>query len=234
MLEALFEHIQFVKRDALLATCFRVIFLSSALAADHISATKKTAWETKNETRTEWHTQNNSIHSKHDKRWVVARTENVGVQACLNVCITVHNKCRQGTQKQAMGRGERPLSLNIVEKLHWQEPHFLYTHFFSFYLRRGEISLPLKIEHRRILGTRFFFPPQIFLVWIHTARAETNDMISICRSPRVFTLRKSETLEIHTGFPPGFFFVSKTCHDALSTINRDKVSVSVFFTIVTV
>jgi len=42
------------------------------------------------------------------------------------------------------------------------------------------------------------------------------------------------SLEIHTGFPPGFFFVSKTCHDALSTINRDKVSVSVFFTFVTV
>ena len=41
-------------------------------------------------------------------------------------------------------------------------------------------------------------------------------------------------LEIHTGFPPGFFFVSKTCHDALSTINQDKESVSVFFTFVTV
>ena len=34
--------------------------------------------------------------------------------------------------------------------------------------------------------------------------------------------------------PPGFFLVSKTCHDALSTINRDKVSVSVFVTFVTV
>jgi len=31
-----------------------------------------------------------------------------------------------------------------------------------------------------------------------------------------------------------FFFVSKICHDALSTKNRDKVSVSVFVTVVTV
>jgi len=41
-------------------------------------------------------------------------------------------------------------------------------------------------------------------------------------------------VEIRTGFPPGFFFVSKTCHDALSTKNRDKVSVSGFVTVVTV
>ena len=41
-------------------------------------------------------------------------------------------------------------------------------------------------------------------------------------------------VEIQTGFPPGFFFVLKTCHDALSTKTRDKVSVSVFVTVVSV
>ena len=51
---------------------------------------------------------------------------------------------------------------------------------------------------------------------------------------RILCLLESRTLEIPTGFPPGFFLVSKTCHDALSTINRDKVSVSVFFTFDTV
>ena len=40
--------------------------------------------------------------------------------------------------------------------------------------------------------------------------------------------------QIRTGFPPGFFLVSRTCHDALSTKNWEKVSVSVFVTIVTV
>ena len=49
-----------------------------------------------------------------------------------------------------------------------------------------------------------------------------------------FETQKGNSIEIHTGFPPGFFFVFKTCHDVLSTINRDKVSVSVFFTFVTV
>jgi len=39
-------------------------------------------------------------------------------------------------------------------------------------------------------------------------------------------------VEIRAGFQPGFF-VSKTCHDALSTKDREKVSVSVFVTVVT-
>jgi len=39
-------------------------------------------------------------------------------------------------------------------------------------------------------------------------------------------------VEIRTGIPHGYFFVSKTCHDALSIKNRDKVSVSVFVTVV--
>jgi len=43
-----------------------------------------------------------------------------------------------------------------------------------------------------------------------------------------------KNLEIRTGFPSSFVLVSKTCHDALSTKNRDKVSVSVFVTVVTV
>jgi len=41
-------------------------------------------------------------------------------------------------------------------------------------------------------------------------------------------------LEIQTGFPPGFFCVSRTCHNALCTKNREKVSVSVFVTVFTV
>ena len=49
-----------------------------------------------------------------------------------------------------------------------------------------------------------------------------------------FSPYKLVRLEAHTGILPGFRFVSRTCHEALSTIHRRKVSVSVFFTFVTV
>jgi len=35
------------------------------------------------------------------------------------------------------------------------------------------------------------------------------------------TKEKMKRLETHTGFPPGFFFVSKTCHDALAGRTTD-------------
>jgi len=50
----------------------------------------------------------------------------------------------------------------------------------------------------------------------------------------VLKMQRVKLLEIRTGFPLRFFCVSKTCHDTLSTKNRDKVSVSVFVTVVTV
>ena len=59
-------------------------------------------------------------------------------------------------------------------------------------------------------------------------------IISLSNREDILHSNSSTCLEIHTGFPPGFLFVSKTCHEPLSTINRDKVSVSVFFTFVTV
>jgi len=50
----------------------------------------------------------------------------------------------------------------------------------------------------------------------------------------LFRRRELGGLQIRTGFPPGFFCVSRTCHDAFSTKNQEKVSVSVFVTVVMV
>jgi len=99
------SNVQILTQDALLAMRFRLNKHSTALAADHRPAHKQD--RDLDETQTQEPSKTTCIR-KYDKRLVGApywgaRTENVGVESCLNVCIAaVISVNRTGAQLQAM------------------------------------------------------------------------------------------------------------------------------------